>query len=60
MVIRKILLDNPIVHSPWETHLESQEQLSLQLEGSALQLLMDCLGPQIGCNKSFTCDEPMT
>ena len=34
------------MHSPWETHPNSQDQPSFQLEGGALQPLMGCLDLQ--------------
>ena len=34
-----------LVHSPWETHPNNQDQPSLLLEGGALQPLMGCLDP---------------
>ena len=34
-----------LAHSSWETHLDSQEKLSLQLGGSAIQSILDCSNP---------------
>ena len=48
------------MHSPWETHPDGQDQLSLQLRGSALQPLMGYLSPQTTVNNSSTYKEPMT
>ena len=40
-----------LVHSPWETHPNSQDQPSLQLGGGALQPLMGCLDPWTDCEQ---------
>ena len=39
------------MHSPRETHPDSQDQSSLQLKSSALQPLMGCLNPQTDCEQ---------
>ena len=40
-----------LVHSPWETHPDSQDQSSLQLGDGELQPLMGYLDPWIGCEQ---------
>ena len=40
-----------LVHSPWETHLDGQDKLTLQLRGGALQPQLDCPNLWIECKQ---------
>ena len=45
LVIPVYCASHTLVHSPWETHPDGQDKLSLQLGGGALQSLLDCANP---------------
>ena len=42
-------VSHTLVYSPWETHPDGQDKLSLQLRGSALQSTLDCPNPWTDC-----------
>ena len=53
-------VSHTLMHSSWETHLDGQNKLSLQLGGSALQSLLDCPNHELTVGNLSTYKEPIT
>ena len=49
-----------LMESPWETHPDGQDKSSLQVEGGALQPLLDCPNHELTMDNLSTYKEPMT